>query len=310
MNARRDEDERWMAAALRFGRRNFGLTAPNPCVAAMIVSDGALVGRGVTAPGGRPHAEVVALAEAGEAARGATMYVTLEPCSHFGATPPCADAIVAAGLARVVAALEDPDARVAGRGLARLRGAGVAVAVGAGQAQARRDHRGHSLRVTVGRPMVTLKLALTADGYAAGDEHDARLAITGEAANGAVQVMRSLHDAIMIGVGTARDDNSLLTVRLPGVAQKPLRVVLDSSLRFELPLASRLAATAREFPTLVVATAATPAERERRSPPRASKRCGWRPSGRQGRLGTALRLIGARGVTRVFSEGGPRVASG
>ena len=178
-----------------------------------------LVGRGVTAPGGRPHAEAVALAEAGEAARGATIYVTLEPCSHHGATPPCADAIVAAGVARVVAALEDPDARVAGRGFARLRAAGIAVEVGVGEAQARRDHLGHILRVTVGRPMVTLKLALTADGYAAGDEHDPRLAITGEAANGAVQVMRSLHDAIMIGVGTARDDDPLLTVRLPGVAQ-------------------------------------------------------------------------------------------
>ena len=234
MNAVRDVDERWMAAALRFGRRNFGLTAPNPCVAALIVNDDVLVGRGVTAPGGRPHAEAVALAEAGEAARGATIYVTLEPCSHSGVTPPCAEAIVAAGLARVVAALEDPDARVAGQGFAKLREAGVAVEVGVGEAQARRDHRGHILRATVGRPMVTLKLALTADGYAAGDEHDPRLAITGEAANGAVQVMRSLNDAIMIGVGTACDDDPLLTIRLPGVAQTPLRVVLDS--RLELPL--------------------------------------------------------------------------
>ncbi len=308
MSAGRDDDERWMAAALRFGRRNFGLTAPNPCVAALIVRDGIVVGRGVTAPGGRPHAEVVALAEAGEAARGATIYVTLEPCAHFGATPPCAEAIVAAGAARVVAALEDADVRVAGRGFARLREAGIAVALGVGAAQARRDHRGHILRVTAGRPMATLKLAMTADGYAAGDEHDARLAITGEAANGAVQVMRSLHDAIMVGFGTARDDDPLLTVRLPGVAQKPLRVVLDA--RLELPLASRLVATAREFPTLVVATAAAPAEREVALAAAGveTARVAADPAGGVD-LGAALRLLGQRGVTRVFSEGGPRVGS-
>ena len=308
MNAGRDDDERWMAAALRFGRRNFGLTAPNPCVAALIVRDGIVVGRGVTAPSGRPHAEVVALAEAGDAARGATIYVTLEPCSHTGVTPPCAEAIVAAGIGRVVAALEDPDGRVAGRGLARLRDAGIAATVGVGAAQARRDHRGHILRVTAGRPMVTLKLAMTADGYAAGDEHDARLAITGEAANGVVQVMRSLHDAIMIGAGTARDDDPLLTVRLPGVAQKPLRIVLDPQL--ELPLASRLVATAGEFPTLVVATAAAPAEREAALAAKGVEtvRVEADPPGGVD-LGAALRLLGQRGVTRVFSEGGPRVAS-
>jgi diaminohydroxyphosphoribosylaminopyrimidine deaminase/5-amino-6-(5-phosphoribosylamino)uracil reductase len=308
MNAMRDVDERWMAAALRFGRRNFGLTAPNPCVAALIVNDDVLVGRGVTAPGGRPHAEAVALAEAGEAARGATMYVTLEPCSHSGVTPPCAEAIVAAGLARVVAALEDPDARVAGQGFAKLREAGVAVEVGAGEAQARRDHRGHILRATVGRPLVTLKLALTADGYAAGEEHDARLAITGEAANSAVQVMRSLNDAIMIGVGTACDDDPLLTIRLPGVAQTPLRVVLDS--RLELPLGSRLAATAREFPTLVVATAAGSAAREAALAAKGVETARVEPDPAGGvDLGATLRLLGQRGVTRVFSEGGPRAAS-
>jgi diaminohydroxyphosphoribosylaminopyrimidine deaminase/5-amino-6-(5-phosphoribosylamino)uracil reductase len=304
MNAAGDDDERWMAAALRFGRRNFGLTAPNPCVAALIVGDGVVLGRGVTAPGGRPHAEVIALAEAGEAA----IYVTLEPCSHTGVTPPCADAIVAAGITRVVCALEDPDVRVAGRGFARLREAGVAVAVGLGEAQARRDHRGHILRVTAGRPMVTLKLALTADGYAAGEEHDSRLAITGEAANSAVQVMRSLHDAIMIGVGTARDDDPLLTVRLPGVAQRPLRVVLDS--RLEFPLASRIVETAREFPTVVVTTAAAPAAREAALAARGveTARVEADPSGAVD-LGAALRLLGQRGVTRVFSEGGPRVAA-
>jgi diaminohydroxyphosphoribosylaminopyrimidine deaminase / 5-amino-6-(5-phosphoribosylamino)uracil reductase len=304
----RPDDQRWMDAALRFGRHGLGLTAPNPSVAALIVREGVLVGRGVTQPGGRPHAEQVALAEAGEAARGATIYVTLEPCSHYGKTPPCAEAIVKAGAARVVAALEDPDPRVAGRGFAMLRAAGIAVEVGPGAEQARRDHRGHILRVTAQRPMVTLKLAQTADGYAAGDEHDPRLAITGEAANLAVQVMRSLHEAIMIGIGTAREDDPLLTVRLPGANARPLRVVLDA--RLELPLASRLAATAHEFLTLIVATSAAPPEREAALTAAGAEiaRVAGDASGRID-LGAALRLLSGRGVTRVFSEGGPRVAA-
>jgi diaminohydroxyphosphoribosylaminopyrimidine deaminase/5-amino-6-(5-phosphoribosylamino)uracil reductase len=304
----RDDDARWMAAALRLGRRGLGLTAPNPSVAALIVRDGVLVGRGVTAQGGRPHAEQAALAEAGEAARGATIYVTLEPCSHHGKTPPCAEAIVKAGAARVVAALEDPDPRVAGRGFAMLRAAGIVVEVGLDAEQARRDHRGHILRVTAGRPMVTLKLAQTADGYAAGDEHDPRLAITGEAANLAVQVMRSLHEAIMVGAGTAREDDPLLTVRLPGVSARPLRVVLDA--RLELPVASRLVATAHEFPTLIMATQSAPPEREGALVAAGAEvaRVAAEASGGID-LGAALRLLAERGVTRVFSEGGPRVAA-
>jgi diaminohydroxyphosphoribosylaminopyrimidine deaminase/5-amino-6-(5-phosphoribosylamino)uracil reductase len=189
-----------------------------------------------------------------------------------------------------------------------LRAAGIAVEVGPGAEQARRDHRGHILRVTAQRPMVTLKLAQTADGYAAGDEHDPRLAITGEAANLAVQVMRSLHEAIMIGIGTAREDDPLLTVRLPGANARPLRVVLDA--RLELPLASRLAATAHEFLTLIVATSAAPPEREAALTAAGAEiaRVAGDASGRID-LGAALRLLSGRGVTRVFSEGGPRVAA-
>ena len=298
-----------MAAALRFGRRNFGLTAPNPCVAALIVSDGVVVGRGVTAPGGRPHAEAIALAEAGAAARGATIYVTLEPCSHHGARRPAPTRSSRRASRASSRRWRIPIARVAGRGFAQLRAAGIAVDRRAGRAQARRDHRGHILRVDAGRPMVTLKLAQTADGYAAGDEHDARLAITGEAANLAVQVMRSLHDAIMIGVGTAREDDPLLTVRLPGVTKQPLRVVLDA--RLDLPLHSRLAENAREFPTLAVATAQARREREA-ALAQAGVEVARVEADARGRvnLGAALRLLGARGVTRVFSEGGPRVGSG
>ena len=300
-------DERWMQAALAFGRRGMGLTAPNPSVGALLIKDGIVVGRGSTRPGGRPHAEPVALAEAGDAARGATLYVTLEPCSHHGKTPPCADAIVSAGVARVVSALEDPNPEVAGRGHARLRAAGIEVSVGMGAEAARRDHLGHILRVTEGRPMVTLKLARTADGYAAGDEHDRRLTITGEIANARVQVLRSLHDCIMVGVGTAIGDDPLLTVRIPGVEQKLLRVVLDSRLR--LPETSRLAATSAEFPTLLLTTAASP-ERE------ASLRARGLDIARiaadaEGHvcLRAALAELGRRGVTRVFSEGGPGVGA-
>lgn len=302
------EDERWMAAALRYGRRGMGLTAPNPSVGALLLRGGVVVGRGVTAPGGRPHAERIAIDEAGGAARGATLYVTLEPCSHFGATPPCAEAIVAAGISRVVCALEDPDSRVGGSGLARLRAAGIELSVGPGAETARRDHRGHILRVVEGRPMTTLKLARTADGFAAGDEYDPRLAITGEAANLQVQVMRSLHDAIMVGIGTAREDDPLLTVRLPGLDSRPLRVILDSHL--DLPLRSRLCETAREFATLVIATRAAPAEREAALAARGVEvaRVEADSSGHVD-LAEALRLLGRRGLTRVFSEGGPRVGA-
>jgi diaminohydroxyphosphoribosylaminopyrimidine deaminase/5-amino-6-(5-phosphoribosylamino)uracil reductase len=297
-----------MAAALSFGRRGLGLTAPNPSVGALVVRDGIVAGRGVTHIGGRPHAERRALDEAGEAARGATVYVTLEPCSHHGMTPPCAEALVAAGVARVVCALEDPDSRVAGRGFAWLRAAGIEVEVGPGAAEARRDHRGHVLRVTRGRPMVTLKLARTADGFAAGDECDRRLAITGEAANLRVQALRARHDAIMVGAGTAVADDPLLTVRLPGVDQRPLRVVLDSRLR--LPAASRLCATARDTPTVVLATRAAPDDRAAMLRARGVEvaKLDGDSSGHVD-LGAALAWLARRGITRVFSEGGPAVGS-
>jgi diaminohydroxyphosphoribosylaminopyrimidine deaminase/5-amino-6-(5-phosphoribosylamino)uracil reductase len=308
-NWRAGEDRRWMDAALAFGRWGLGLTAPNPSVGALVLKEGVVVGRGVTAKGGRPHAERIALDEAGAQARGATLYVTLEPCSHTGKTPPCVEAILAAGVARVVSALEDPNPLVAGEGHRRLREAGVEVVVGVGGDAARRAHRGHILKVTAGRPMVTLKLAETADGYAAGDDHDARLRITGLAANARVQVMRSMHEAIMIGVGTAIADDPLLTVRLSGVEAKPLRVVLDANAR--LPALSRLAASAREFPTLVVAGPQAPSEAVRRLGDSGVEvaTVALDPSGRVDLL-EALRLIGRRGVTRVFSEGGPSVGAG
>ena len=302
-------DERFMAAALALGRRGLGQCAPNPAVGALIVRDNIVVGRGSTARGGRPHAEAIAIAEASAEAAGATLYVTLEPCAHQGRGWPCAPAIVAAGIKRVVSAIEDPDPRTAGNGHALFRAAGVEVVVGVGASEARTDHLGHILRVTQGRPMVTLKLARTADGFAAGDEHDPRLAITGEIANLRVQIMRMMHDAVMIGIGTALDDDPLLTVRLPGwQGVNPLRVILDSSLR--LPLRSRLCASAHEFKTLVIAAEAAPAERQRAleglgvEVARVASIAGGHVD-----LSAALRLLAQRGITRVFSEGGPRVGA-
>jgi diaminohydroxyphosphoribosylaminopyrimidine deaminase/5-amino-6-(5-phosphoribosylamino)uracil reductase len=303
-----DEDLRWMEAALNLGSRSLGLAAPNPAVGAILVKDGAVFGRGATAPGGRPHAERIAIAEAGEAARGATLYVTLEPCSHFGASGPCVDAIIAAGVARVVSAMEDPNPLVGGQGHARLRAAGIGVSVGAGAAQAQRDHLGHIMRVTAGRPCVTLKLAETADGFASAGANDSRLRITGPIADLRVQIMRSTHEAIMVGVGTALTDDPALTVRLPGVDRKPLRVVLDTHLR--LPEGSRVASTAGEIPTLVMAGAAAPDEAARRL-----EGLGVMiervPLDREAHvdLHQALRALAARGITRVFSEGGPKIAA-
>jgi diaminohydroxyphosphoribosylaminopyrimidine deaminase/5-amino-6-(5-phosphoribosylamino)uracil reductase len=303
-----DPDADFMAAALALGRRTLGRAAPNPAVGAIVVRHSVIVGRGWTKPGGRPHAETEALADAGAATRGATLYVGLEPCSHYGKTPPCAEAIMAAGIARVVSALDDPDPRVAGRGHARLREAGIEVVTGIGAEEARRANLGHILRVTEGRPMVTLKLAETADGFAAGGEHDKRLAITGAIANTRVHMMRAMHDAIMVGIGTARADDPLMTVRLPGMEDvKPLRVVLDY--RLELSPRSRLATTAHDYPTLIIAAEDAPLEAERalagigievaRIPAHESARL---------ELRIALSVLAQRGITRVFSEGGPRVA--
>ena len=302
------DDGRWMQAALNLGERSLGLAAPNPSVGAILVKDGVVVGRGVTAPGGRPHAERIALDEAGAAANGATLYVTLEPCSHEGKSPPCAEAIVASGVSRVVSAMEDPNPEVRGQGHARLRAAGIAVTVGPREAQARRDHRGHILRVTESRPCVTLKLAETADGYAAGDAHDGRLRITGQIANLRVQVMRAAHEAIMVGIETALADDPSLTVRLPGLDRKPLRVVLDTRLR--LPVKSRLVTSARDIPTLVICGPDAPPEAAERLARRGVmvERAALDRAGHVD-LKAALRALSGRGVTRVFSEGGPRVAA-
>jgi diaminohydroxyphosphoribosylaminopyrimidine deaminase / 5-amino-6-(5-phosphoribosylamino)uracil reductase len=305
-----NDDPRFMAAALAIGRRGHGLCAPNPSVGALVVKDGAILARGWTKPGGRPHAETEALRDAGAGAKGATLYVTLEPCSHHGHTPPCTDAIVAAGIGRVVYAIDDPDPRAKGSAAWILKGAGIGVTTGVLADEAKRAHLGHILRVTEKRPMVSLKLALTADSYAAGQGAGPRLKITGATANGLVHVMRAMHDAILIGIGTALADDPLLTVRLPGVEdRKPLRIVLDSDLR--LPVLARLSVTAAKIPTLVIAGEG--ASEERAAHLRAAHveiATVRRDAAGRIDLRAALELSASKGVTRIFCEGGPQVAAG
>ena len=243
------DDARFMALAFTLGRRGLGNTWPNPAVGAVIVKDNVIVARGWTRAGGRPHAEVEALRRAKKAAQGATMYVTLEPCSHHGKTPPCADAIIKAGIARVVSALEDPNPEVAGQGHERLRAKGITVDVGLGADEAQRVHAGHIMRVPNGRPHVLLKLAVSADGKA-GLAGRKPAAITGDAAHTRVFQMRAASDAILVGIGTILSDNPQLTCRLPGMAERsPVRVVLDATLK--LPLATSVVATVRDTPTWV-----------------------------------------------------------
>lgn len=297
----------YFRAALNFGRRHLGATAPNPAVGALVVRDGVIVGQGATAPSGRPHAETQALAQAGALARGATLYVTLEPCAHHGKTPPCAEAIVQAGIARVVGGPRDFDPRVAGKGFEILRAAGIEVVENLLPAEGFRAHRGHFLRVTQGRPMVTLKIAQTADLYAAGGPHDPRLAITGASANARTHVLRAQHEAIMIGIGTALGDDPLLTVRLPGVSRKPLRVVLDA--RLDLPARSRLVASAGDYPTFVLCGPKLDPEKRRALENLGVETAAVPLIDGQIDLLAALNFLGGMGVTRVFSEGGPRVGS-
>jgi diaminohydroxyphosphoribosylaminopyrimidine deaminase / 5-amino-6-(5-phosphoribosylamino)uracil reductase len=296
-----------MALALTLGRRGLGRTWPNPAVGAVIVRDGIIVGRGWTQAGGRPHAEVEALRRAGDAARGATLYVTLEPCSHHGKSPPCADAVIAAGVARVVSALEDPNPKVAGEGHARLRAAGIAVEVGAGADVARHDHAGHIRRIRDGRPNVMLKLAVSADGKVGGPGRTP-IVITSAAARDRVQLLRAQSDAIMVGIGTAVADDPTLTCRLSGMEKNsPIRVVLDSTLR--LPPGSRLARTAREVPVWVIAGAEAPraAEDALLAEGVLVLRA---PEGERGLdISAVLTRIAERGITRLMVEGGPTLAA-
>ena len=296
-----------MAHALSLGQRGLGRTWPNPAVGCVIVSGTRIVGRGWTQAGGRPHAEAMTLAQAGQAARGATAYVTLEPCAHHGQTPPCADALIAAGVARVVTALTDPDPRVSGKGHAMLRAVGIAVTEGVMTDQATRFNAGFLKRVTKGLPFVTLKLAASLDGRTATASGESRW-ITGPEARRAVHALRLTHDAVMVGSGTALADDPDLTVRDLGAQRQPVRILLDRLLKHSPN--SRLGCTARETPVWLLHGPTAPQ----------IGRVAWQATGATlievaeagGHLNltAALKTLAAKGLTRILSEGGGTVAAG
>lgn len=299
-------DRRFMAAAIRMSRVNLGRTAANPSVGTLMVRDDGdgpvIVGRGVTALGGRPHAEPQALAEAGELARGATAYVTLEPCAHHGRTPPCAHALVAAGVARVVGAASDPDPRVSGRGYSILREAGVDVVEGVLAMEAADLMAGYLIRSLRKRPEVILKLALSADGMI-GRRGQGQVAITGPLARAQAQLMRAEADAILVGIGTALADDPLLTVRLPGLEDRsPVRIVLDSAAR--LPPNSSLAASAREVPVLAAVCAGADADRRRQIEAAGVRLLAAESFDGRIALPELLEDLAARGISTLMVEGG------
>lgn len=312
MTDRSAVDRAFMAQALAYGARNLGATWPNPSVGALITRDTPdgpiVVARGLTQPGGRPHGEAHAFSRAGAASMGGTLYVTLEPCSHRSVRGgiPCVEHTILSGVKRVVSAMSDPNPFIAGLGHALLRTAGIEVTVGMLEDEAQRAHRGHVLRITQGRPMVTFKIARTADGYAGG-AGGTPIAVSSPVAGGWVHLQRAHHDAIMLGVNSVLSDDPQLTVRLPGLAARsPIRVILDTHLR--LPLDSKLVRTAREVPVWVIAAETAPVE-----PEEALVAAGVEvmrvSAGSDGHLDLreALTLLGTRGITRVFSEGGPRI---
>jgi len=300
-----EADSRFMRLALGLAGRGLGNVWPNPAVGSVIVKDGRIVGRGWTQPGGRPHAERRALDQAGPAARGATAYVTLEPCAHHGHTPPCAEALIAAGVVRVVSALEDPDPRVAGRGHAMLRAAGIAVETGVLEAEARALQAGFLSRIERGRPWLALKLGASFDGRIALASGESQW-ITGPHSRAHVQALRARFDAVLVGGGTARADDPLLTVRAFTPRRAPVRLVASALL--DLPRA-RLAGSLDAAPLWLLHGPEAPDE----------ARAFWGglgaelieiPMAERGLDATALlRALGSRGLTRVFCEGGGQFAA-
>jgi diaminohydroxyphosphoribosylaminopyrimidine deaminase/5-amino-6-(5-phosphoribosylamino)uracil reductase len=298
-----------MQAALRLAERGLGRVAPNPAVGCVIVdAAGHVVGRGFTQPGGRPHAETEALRMAGIAAKGATAYVTLEPCSHHGKTPPCAEALIAAGIARCVVALEDPFPQVNGAGVRRLREAGVAVDVGLCGPEAAELNAGFFTRIKFGRPLVTLKLATSLDGRIATQGGDSKW-ITGDSARARGHLLRAGHDAILVGSGTTLADDPELTCRLPGLGDRsPLRVVLDGRLR--LSPASRLIESAGTIGTTLVTVRGHDLATVEKFRQRGVTVLEVEPdaAGRPA-LAAVLAALGSAGITRLLVEGGAQIAA-
>jgi diaminohydroxyphosphoribosylaminopyrimidine deaminase/5-amino-6-(5-phosphoribosylamino)uracil reductase len=295
-----------MRLALSLGRRVQGQTWPNPAVGCVIVNSGRIVGRGWTQPGGRPHAETEALAQAGEAARGATAYVSLEPCAHHGRTPPCTEALIDAGVAKVVAPLTDEDPRVAGKGFASLRAAGVEVVTGVLADEAANDHAGFFLRMSENRPWVTLKLASSFDGRIATASGMSQW-ITGPQARHLVHGFRARHDAVLVGAGTARADDPMLTVRGHGDVRQPVRVV--ASRKLDLPLDGKLAATAKDVPLWLCHGEDASAERRQQWEDLGAELIVCDLSGSALDMRSAMSGLAQKGMSRVFCEGGGALAA-
>jgi diaminohydroxyphosphoribosylaminopyrimidine deaminase/5-amino-6-(5-phosphoribosylamino)uracil reductase len=297
-----------MRAALGLARRGLGNVWPNPAVGCVLVNAGQIVGRGWTQPGGRPHAETEALGRAGSSARGAVAYVSLEPCCHWGATPPCAEALAASGVARVVAAVEDPDPRACGAGLARLRALGIAVDLGLCSEAAAELNAGFFSRVQRGRPLVTLKLASSLDGRIALAGGESRW-ITGPAARARAHLLRADHDAVLVGIGTVLADDPELTCRLAGLdGRSPLPVVADRELR--LPPTARLLADAGTRPVWVLTAPSADRRRRQALATRGAEVIEIAATENGLDLGAALAALGRRGLTRLLVEGGGRLAAG
>ena len=293
-------DRRWMDYALRLGRRALGTTAENPPVGCVVVKAGRVLGVGWTQPGGRPHAETEALKMAGDEARGATAYVTLEPCAHHGRTGPCAAALVKAGIARVVTAIEDPDSRVSGEGHAILRAAGVAVDVGLSAQEASADVAGFLMRIRKKRPYVTLKIGVSADGKIATGPNQ-RTTITGPAVKARVHLMRAQSDGVLVGLSTVLIDDPELTCRLPGMeARSPIRIVADT--RLSLPSKANLVQTAEEEPVWILST-----RKGAMSAGITVIDCRQTPNGWVD-LADALQQLALKGINRLLVEGGSHIS--
>jgi len=301
------KDQSYMKMALGLARRGLGRTWPNPAVGCVVVNGPHVVGRGWTQPGGRPHAETMALAQAGAKAKGATCYVTLEPCAHHGQTPPCVDALIASGVSRVVAAVLDPNPKVAGKGFENLRAAGISVVTDVCAEEARQVNQGFLSLIEQGRPTLTLKLATSFDGRIATASGESQW-ITGPAARRRVHALRATHDAVLVGAGTARDDDPSLTVRGMGVDHQPVRLIWSRNL--DIPLTGHLAQTAKDIPVWMCCGSSV----------EPGLRAAWEglgakvftvPVAGNGQIDVlqALQVLGEAGLTRIFCEGGGALAA-
>lgn len=308
MSAETFDDREWMTAALALARRGVGNVSPNPSVGCVIVRDGHIIGRGWTQPGGRPHAETVALDQAGSAAKGATAYVTLEPCAHHGKTPPCAEALIAAGVTKVVTALSDPDPRVAGGGHQMLRNAGIDVVEGVLEDEARALNAGFLSRITANRPHVTVKIAASLDSRVATESGESKW-ITGGDARIFGHRLRASADAIMVGIGTVLADDPSLTCRIPGLeAHSPIRIICDGGLR--TPVDRMLVATAKSIPTWIFCASGADPGRVRELENH-GVRVETVEKNQEGRvhLGKTMAFMAGEGITRILIEGGPTLAT-